>query len=223
MIISFVLVSFLAILAVAQVGRRKRQAQERANLFGPVLPIFDTYRLERGPHGWPRMTGKYSGLRVKLEVVEDDLSLRKLPSLWLQVTVLDADPTRGTLGFLVGPRDDQVFTTATQMDTYLPVPQGWNQDAVFTTNNKEKKVDLRLLEPFKKIFGNPKAKELVVTPFGVRLTYQAAQASRAEYLVFRRAQFPAPVLDPQFIALTLGAAHAISSLNSRKFSRATNT
>jgi hypothetical protein len=39
------------------------------------------------------------------------------------------------------------------------------------------------------MFEDPRVKELLVTPRGVRIVYQIDQAERAQYLVLRQAQF----------------------------------
>jgi hypothetical protein len=47
------------------------------------------------------------------------------------------------------------------------------------------------------MFEDPRVKELLVTPHGVRIVYQLDQAERGHYLVLRQAQFseqPVPAL-----------------------------
>ena len=54
-------------------------------------------------------------------------------------------------------------------------------------------------------------KELVITPRGVRLVYQAAQAERAEYLVLRQAHFTNNKADPALVRTLLDRAIAIAA------------
>ena len=45
------------------------------------------------------------------------------------------------------------------------------------------------LTPHVAMFEDPRVKELLVTPRGVRIVYQIDQAERAQYMVLRQAQF----------------------------------
>lgn len=55
---------------------------------------------------------------------------------------------------------------------------------------------LDLIAPHMSFFDDPRAKELLITPHGLRLVYQADQAQRAHYLVLRQAAFTDLTLDP---------------------------
>ena len=49
--------------------------------------------------------------------------------------------------------------------------------------------DPALLDPHMSLFEQPQAKELVISPSGVRVVYQLAQGERAYYAVFRSLRF----------------------------------
>ena len=53
-----------------------------------------------------------------------------------------------------------------------------------------------------KVFEDPQMKELLVTPRGVRLVRQGAQAARAEYMVLRQSLF-GPVTIPRQLLLSM--------------------
>jgi hypothetical protein len=61
------------------------------------------------------------------------------------------------------------------------------------------------------LFEDPRAKELVISPRGVRLVYQAAQAERAHYLVLRQARFENSKIDPALAGSLLDRAIAIAA------------
>ena len=81
-----------------------RDKHRRAAYFQDALALFDSYRVTQEGKAWPVLTGRYRGIEVRLEPVQDDMAWRKVPSLWLKVTLLSPNQSRGTLGFLARPR-----------------------------------------------------------------------------------------------------------------------
>ncbi len=49
------------------------------------------------------------------------------------------------------------------------------------------------------MFSDPRMKELLVTPKGLRLVRQLAEGDRARYGVFRQADFGNAMIDPQLL------------------------
>jgi hypothetical protein len=60
-------------------------------------------------------------------------------------------------------------------------------------------------------FDDPHMKELVITPRGVRLVYQAAQGERADYLVLRQARFIQAKVEAGLVKSLLDRAIAIAA------------
>jgi hypothetical protein len=58
-------------------------------------------------------------------------------------------------------------------------------------------------------FAAPKAKEILITPKGVRLVYQVDQGTRAEYLVLRSANFASPQVTAEIMRDLLDRAVAL--------------
>jgi hypothetical protein len=57
------------------------------------------------------------------------------------------------------------------------------------TDIEDQSLAIAMLRPHIGIFADPKTKELLVTPRGVRIVYQASQGERAYYLVLRLPEF----------------------------------
>ncbi|TIX63253.1 MAG: hypothetical protein E5V33_13140, partial [Mesorhizobium sp.] len=67
------------------------------------------------------------------------------------------------------------------------------------------------------IFAEGRAKELLVTPKGVRIVWLLAEAERARYGVFRQAAFGDARLDPALVERLLQSASALrDAINVRK-------
>ena len=186
--------------------------RDRASYFNLTLELFKKCRVIQSGRSWPILTGEYRGASVRLEPIYDDLSWRKLPSLWLKVTVFASNPSRGTLGFLVRPRGCEFYSPTVEMNYRLPIPDDWPTDSLLCTDDVETMPSSTNLLPAMHVFDDPRAKELVITPRGVRLVYQAAQAERSDYLVMRRARFLQEKADPNLISGLLDLAVAIAAM-----------
>jgi hypothetical protein len=185
-------------------ARDTRRARERrGELFADSLRLFETYRVTQDGLNYPVLEGRYQGLPVRLEPVLDNMGWRKLPSLWLKASLLVPNATRGTLDFLVRPQGIEFYSPYYDFDEHLQIPENWPQDALLSTLPGMATPPLEQLTAHIEAFDDPKTKELVVTPHGIRLVYQAAQAERAYYLVLRQATFAEPHVDPALVRTLL--------------------
>ena len=181
------------------------EKRRRGDWFMPALDLFSSYRVTQQGKNWPVLCGSYRGQDVRLEPVLDDLSWRKLPSLWLKVTVLAPNPARGTYGFLVRARGGEFYSPTPDMKHRLALPAGWPSDAILCSDDRLEAPALDI-SPFQ----DPYMKELVITPKGVRLVYQAQQGERASYLVLRQARFEQRHADPEKVKTLLDQAIALA-------------
>jgi len=198
----------LLVLPVLFVRDSARERRRRGDWFADVLPLLDSYRVVQQGKGWPVLTGRYRGADVRLEPVLDDMAWRKLPSLWLKATVLAPNPARGTLGLLVRARGGEFYSPTGEMMHRLVIPKVFPSDALLCSDCAET-APLLAVESQIDAFDDPRMKELVITPSGARLVYQAAQAERAEYLVLRQAHFVQDKGDAALIKSLLDRAMAI--------------
>ena len=88
-----VLLTCVAGVALVLLYRRDaaNQKQQRGQFFADCLKLFQSYRVEQDGRAYPHLRGKYRDRTVTIEPVVDHLAWRKLPVLWMQVTVLAAD------------------------------------------------------------------------------------------------------------------------------------
>jgi hypothetical protein len=186
----------------------RRVRRQRGLWFADCLSLFDSYCVVQHGSGFPVLTGRYRGAEIRLEPVLDDMAWRKLPSLWLKATVLTSNPRRGTLGLLVRPRGGEFYSPTAEMKERLPLPASFPPDTLMCSD-KASTAPVAPLEKQLQAFEDPSTKELVITPLGVRLVYQAAQAQRAEYLVLRQARFTETRVGAALVTSLLERALAI--------------
>jgi hypothetical protein len=192
---------------------RRERAQERrkrARFFIGCLDLFQTYRVVQDAIAYPVLTGTYRGHDVRLEPIVDHMAWRKLPVLWLKVSVLRANPYCGVLDFLMRPLGTEFYSPSGHLDHRLKIPESWPQDGILCTDDPEAMPPLSVVAPHIERFANTNLKELVVTPLGVRLVCQIWQASRPHYAVLREIRFEEVELDRALAAKYLDAAIAVT-------------
>jgi len=207
-----VLLTCVAVIALVVLYRRDaaRVQHERGQLFADCLSLFSSYRVEQEGRGYPVLNGTYLGRRVRLEPVVDHLAWRKLPVLWLRVTVLQPTRFGAVLNLLARATGAEYFSHIYHLEHRLEIPARWPQEALLYTDDPERLPALDLLQPHVPQICDPKLKELVISPNGVRLIYRVAEAERAHYATFREIRFDVSALKAALAEQVLDAAIAIA-------------
>ena len=181
----------LAFAVLAVMYRRNHAAVRgrRAALFAPAHDLFSAYRLVQHGIDYPVLTGQYRGRDFHIDAIVDTLTVRKLPVLWLRVSLLAPLPGSSTLDILVRSQNAEFYSPANDLPHSLRPPPGWPADALVRTDDPRHAPDLSVIGRHMSVFARPATKELLVTAKGVRLVHMLDQARRAEYLVLRQAEF----------------------------------
>ena len=185
---------------------RDRVRVHRGSFFSGCLQLFDSYRVTQEGLLYPVMSAAYRGYAVRLEPIVDDMAWRKIPSLWLKVTVICRLPYDGVFDFIARPRGVEFYSPSGELEHRLPLPAEWPQDALFCSDDPDAMPPAELMAPHISLFDDPQMKELLVTPRGIRLVRQIWQADRAHYLVLRQAKFAEALLDSELAKSLLDAA-----------------
>jgi hypothetical protein len=198
----------IALLSLAIVYWRDREIRRRlrGEFFGDCLNLFQACRVTQDDIYYPVLTGKYGGFDVRLEPVVDHIAWRKIPSLWLKVSVLRPVRHRGVFDLLMRPQAVEFYSPSGALEDRVPVPADWPQDAVVYTDDAAAMPSLQAVQPHIHIFADPKMKELVIAPGGVRLVYQVCQADRSHYAVLRQIEFPETRLRPDLAKRLIDSA-----------------
>jgi hypothetical protein len=187
----------LVLLVVVYRRDRARARAERAALFEPALPLFDGYCVTQRALDYPVLVGSYRGFEVVLEPVVDQVAVRKLPVLWLKASVRSPIPYEGVFDYLARAAGTEFYSPSAELPVRLEVPEDWPQHAVIRTDNPEAMPPSERLSPHMALFEDARAKELLVTPKGVRIVYLIAEARRSSYLFLRSADFRNVRLAPE--------------------------
>lgn len=200
-----VLIAILAAVAflIWQYRRdRRRLESERAVLLNDVTELLDGAELTQEPMQYPKLRGRYRGHEATIDAVVDNLAVRKVPSLWLRVTIRCDVAFAGSCDILARAHNVEFYSPSIGFDHNLRLPGGWPDHLTVKSDDPDRMPPEAFLTPHVSAFADPKVKELLVTPRGVRLVYQAAQAARAEYMVLRQSLF-GPVTVPRALLISL--------------------
>ena len=175
---------------------RKRAAAPDA-FFASVKPLIAEARYEGEElAGYPQLVGRYRGLPVRLHPVIDTLAIRKLPSLWLLATIPEPLPLSATFDLMMRPAGPTTFSNFDHLPATLDAIPDLPPYAVVRTDDPGHVLPHHIVAPHLDIFQDPRAKELLIAPKGVRFVWQLAEADRVRYGVFRQAEFGEVELDP---------------------------
>ena len=191
-------------------GKRQRAAA-RAGIFAHCQRLLETPQLTCDRNAYPVLEGTAACQRVRVDVVLDSLALRKLPVLWLRITVLAPLPIEVVLDYLRRPLNIEFWSPGTDLPFTLPVPTGWPQHASLRASAPEAAALVSALDPFREAFGADDLKEVLVSPRGLRVVTMAAQGSRLYYGVFRRAAFDEAPLPAERLQGALQLAQRLHS------------
>jgi len=196
----------VAVLVILHRRDRNRLRAQRAQFFDLCLDLLQSYRVTQDGPIYPLLSGRYRGHDVRLEPVIDNMAWRKVPVLWLKVTILQSNSCGGVLDLLMRPGGVEVYSPSAELHHHLALPAGWPEQALLCTDDPSSIPPLELITPHMPLFADPYMKELVVTSRGVRLVRMIWQASRLHYSVFREIRFEGIHLDPAVAKTLLDAA-----------------
>ena len=182
--------AFAVVLVV--LNRREREAfrAQRRKLFDGCAALFDHATLTQDDVAFPVLTGSYRKHSVRIEPLVDQVVFRQVPSLWLVVSVRQDLPVAGTFDLLARRANVEFWSQAGALPLRVPLPRDWPGHTSIKADREASELPLDVLDPHvRELFSDPRSKELVVMPRGVRIVYQVQAADRSEYLVLRRATF----------------------------------
>lgn len=179
---------------------RERRRQEPLRFYARATPLLENAELQdTGSAGYPRLVGSYHGLPVQVLPVVDTLPTRRLPALWVLVTLQCALPVSARFDLMMRPNAPTTFSNFDLLPVTIQTPHGFPEYGVLRTDDPQKILSPQVVAPHLDVFEDSRAKELLITPNGVRLVWLLAEANRARYGVFRQADFGEADLDPSVL------------------------
>lgn len=175
-------------LAWTTVQAHKARKTGRASYFRAVEPLFTKVTTRVEPTGFARMTAHFDGTAFDLQAIPDSLTFRKLPALWVMLTLPAPMPVKATLDIMARPAGNEPFSHFANLSQSLPCPSSLPEGTGLRSDDATGVPPLELIAPHLAVFADPKVKELVISPKGLRLVILADEAERGRFLIFRDAE-----------------------------------
>lgn len=188
---------------------QRRGGDQRDRLFDRCGGLLAADSVERRRPDYPVLRGRWRGRTVELRPITDTITARKLPVLWLQVSLLAPTGAGSVLDALLRPLGGEFWSPASELETRLRVPLGLPATLQLRGDHPAAADLLLALQAQAAFLKRPDAKEILVTPKGVRLVVLLAEGERAAYLLLRQARFAVDELDPALVRVLLDHAFAL--------------
>lgn len=206
----FVGVSVLWLIARALQDHRNALAMRRG-LLDDLAGLFGDPKIILAPDSFPVLRAHLpDGRGVKIELIADTLVFRRLPQLWLQVTIAEtAARQRPSIGVLARPTGAEFYSTVHDLPEWIEPPQ-IGAPLLMRGDGRASASQLdRVSAVFRSLFSDPTVKEATITSRGVRLIRQAAQGDRGSHLILRQTRFPFAPISRELVQKAISEAEAL--------------
>lgn len=139
--------------------------------------------------GFPRLSGQFQGHSFDLQAIPDALSYRKLPTLWLMVTLTEPMPLKAETRIMARASGLEAFSTFASLPVEVTLPPDFPPHCTLRTQDAAALPPVPVLAPIARLMADPKVKEVVLSPKGLRIVYLAEEGARSAYLIHRDAEF----------------------------------
>jgi hypothetical protein len=197
------------VLVVQHRAARRADAHERAHVFDDVVPLLAGARLTGGGASYPELAGHLAGRPVRLRVLVDALTLRKLPALWVEITQERPLAVEGSLNVLLRPHGTEFFSPDAGFPHELAPPPGVPRPVRVACADPERAPSTAVLAPAIPLLGEPTTKELGVGRRGLRVVLLVAEGDQTSYRTARRAVFDRPRVDPDAVTRAVAVLTAV--------------
>lgn len=191
------LAALLATIFVKQALEKNRAKEIAARrLFADIQPLLDGFEIKPGEAaGSWKASGRYQGEFFQYHAVTDTLSTRKLPSLWLLLTLPKPQPLTATVDVMMRPAAHSTFSQFDFLPHTLAAPVGMPVEAAVRSDRANPRLPAEVLALAYPQLRGPGGKEALMSPRGLRIVVQIAEADRLRYGVLREARFAEAVID----------------------------
>ncbi len=200
------------VLALIAIRDHNALRTSRRGLLDGCIRLFDRHVLKHEGDDFPILSGRVGDRNIDVRLIADTMTMRRLPQLWLQVTVLDKLPRIGGFAVLVRPNNYEFYSLTGQFDEVIEPPSGFPEEVIVRGENLRSAILLdRLAAPIAAILKDPKVKEVAVTREGLRIIRQASEGRRGEHLLLRQAVFDDAEVPAADLELALAQLETLKS------------
>lgn len=216
MFLTYIVLAFaaaaLAALAFMAMRDHRRELRLRAALLDAVTPEFPDSRAEIGPDGFPSLRATLpDGCFLDVGLLADSLVMRRLPQLWLIVTIREREEVpRPSLGALARPTGAEFYSRVMRFPDRLRSPANLDAALLFRGEGNIGAAALhRVGGALDSLFRDASLKEIAATPRGIRVVRQASEGDRGAHLLLRQMRFSLSPISLALVARCLADADVL--------------
>jgi hypothetical protein len=207
-----VLLAAIAVIGWLAVRDQRAARLARVHLLDAAAPLFDRSLITHEEDGFPRLTGRRAASNIDVRLLSDTMTMRRLPQLWLQVTVLRRRPGLASLAVLARPSGYEFYSLTERLHHVIDPPEGLPSEIIVRGDNARAEALLEKAHAaLAAILADPKVKEVVIAPEGVRILRQAAEGRRGEHLLLRQAVFDDAAVSAETLSNILEAIRGLEA------------
>lgn len=208
----FCLAGVATIVALARKELRTALRQ-REGLLDAAARLLGDPRVTIGSDGYPRLAGTWGGERVSMEVVADSLVPRRLPQLWLKLTMLSENAAPATsIGVLARPVGTEFYSRVLELPDSIAPTFGADFPLLMRGRNVSEAALQRTSGLFRSLFSDPTLKEVVITPRGAGMVRQIAEGDRGAHVLYRQIRFPVVQVSSELVRGALQELHLLNGI-----------
>lgn len=170
-----------------------------------------------GADHFPNVAGILpDGTRARIELCPDTLVTRRLPQLWLRVTLIEDDRRDlPVIGVLSRPTGSEFYSLVHEMPEWLAPPET-GTPLLMRGNTPAAAPEFDgLRRAMAALCSDPAIKEAVITPKTTRIMIQAAQGERSAHVLLRQARFAIRAVPAEIIRQAIAQAQALRASAAR--------
>ena len=212
-ILSTVLIA-LGVGAIGLLAAREHRSIRgtRAALLDECASVLEGPEITLCGDGFPRLAGRDRGRSVDVQLISDTMVVRRLPQLWVFVTVLEMLRDLPSLAVLIRPAGYEFYSITSGLTHALSTPAALPQEVLIRGSDPRAEDLLERLTPsLATILANPRVKEVALTSKGVRIIRQTAEGRRGEHLLLRQPMFDDAKVAASDLAELLDQIHLLRS------------
>ncbi len=203
-----------SIAAVTYVGMRDHRAAKaaRRGVLDHCFPALDAAQLSHAADGFPRLAGRHHGRAVRVDLICDTMTIRRLPQLWMSTTLIDANADLPGFAVLVRPAGTEFYSLTSRFTHRLETPVGFPDEVLIRGDAEAEPLLHELREIIAGVLADPRVKEVAVTPRGLRIVRQAGEGKRGDHLLLRQSVFENASVPRRDLSTVLDQLQAVRAI-----------
>jgi len=184
----------------------------RRGLLDECAASLDRSELKHGTDGFPQLSGSHRGCGVKVDLVLDTLTIRRLPQIWLSTTLLDRNPGLPGLSILVRHCGTEFYSISSHFEYRFDTPAGLPAEVLIRGDEEAEPLLAELAPVLSAVLQDPRVKEIAITERGMRIVRQGAEGKRGEHLLLRQSVFEKAQIAHDEFSTVLDQLHSMRAV-----------